>query len=270
MRTVTAVTCVLACALLFSAAAFAEEEYTAGLAAHYYKDATNWNGLWPDDTDAPLANPKECTFTEYKYTQVEPLVNHLFLRSGWFSVRWVGYIDVPGNGDNVFLLELWADDGCRLQVDDKVLVNSWYACPEDIDESHRTATITLGPGKHRIIVEYFQGQSLDQDDSDPIKLYWTCAALNISRQVVPEVHLVHKAEDEVITAENDWAIKPPDTSEQLATNMWDDAQRAEESGDYAHALRLYRRIIQIAPDSDLATKAKDRVLAIESDPTKLQ
>ncbi len=245
-------------------------EYMPGLAAHYYKDATNWNGLWPDDTDAPLANPKDCTFTAYKYTEIEPLINHLFVRSGWFSVRWVGYIDIPGPGDNVFLFDLWADDGCRLQIDDQILINSWYACPENIPEAHRVATITLSPGKHRIIVEYFQGQSLEQNDADPIKLYWACAALGINKQIVPEERFFHKAEDRVITEDNDWSIKPPETAEQLATSMWDDAQRAEENGDYVYALRLYRRIIQLAPDSEVAAKARERVLAIESDPTKLR
>ena len=150
--------CVLAATAVAQAA-----EYEPGVAAHYYKDATNWNGLWPSDTDAPLADPKTCTFTEFKYTQIEPVVNHLFTRSGWFSVRWVGYIDVPGDDNelNAFILELWADDGCRLQIDDDVLINSWYACPEDIDEARRKASASLKPGKHRIIIEYFQGQSLE-------------------------------------------------------------------------------------------------------------
>jgi hypothetical protein len=239
-------------------------EYQPGLAAHYYKDLPNWDGLWPSDTDTPLADPKACTFTEFKYTRVEPVVNHLFVRSGWFSVRWVGYVDVPGTEANTFLFEVWADDGCRLQIDDTVLVNSWYACPEDIDESHRTASATLTPGKHRIIVEYFQGQSLDEGDHDPIKLYWQCFKLNIAREVVPEGRLSHKEEDK--GTPDAWAVKPPQTVGQLADSMWDDAQKAEKRGDYAYALRLYRRILLIAPESPVAPKARERIVAIESDP----
>jgi hypothetical protein len=241
------------------------EEFEAGLAGHYYKDATYWNGLWPDDTDTPLADPKACTFTEFKYTRVEPVVNHLFVRSGWFSVRWVGYIDVPGNGQNVFLFEVWADDGCRLQIDDEVLINSWYACPENIDAAHRTASMTLTPGKHRIVVEYFQGQSLDANDSDPVKLYWSCTGLNLAKEIVPEGRLLHKAEDE--GTPDAWAIKPPQTAQQLAENLWNDARTAEENKDYTHALRLYRRILLIAPDTETAAKARERILAIEADPT---
>jgi hypothetical protein len=257
--------CVVLCVLAVTAVAQAED-YEPGLAGHYYKDVTNWNGLWPSDTDAPLADPKTCTFTEYKYTQVEPVVNHLFVRSGWFSVRWVGYIDVPGNGDdaNAFLLELWADDGCRLQVDDDVVINSWYACPEDIDQAHRKASVSLTPGKHRIVIEYFQGQSLEGNDADPIKLYWTCRDLNIDRQIVPNAKLLHKAEDKLTPDE--WAIKPPQTNQQLASNMWDDAQRAEETGDYPHALRLYRRILVLLSEGDIADNARARILAIEADP----
>ena len=256
---------VVCCVLALSAAAFGED-YEGGLAAHYYKDVTNWNGLWPSDTDAPLADPKTCTFTEFKYTQIEPVVNHLFVRSGWFSVRWVGYIDIPGNGDaaSTFLFELWADDGCRLQIDDEVLICSWYACPEDIDWAHRKGSIALTPGKHRIVIEYFQGQSLAENDADPIKLYWTSADQNIEKQIVPNGKLFHKPEDEQ-TPEK-WEIKPPETNVQLATNMWEDAQRAEEIGDYPHALRLYRRILILLPEGELADKARARVLAIEADP----
>jgi hypothetical protein len=261
MRTLVSMAAI-ACVLLVGVAS--AEEYEAGLAAHYYKDATNWNGLWPDDTDTPMTDPKTATFTEFKYTRVEPVVNHLFVRSGWFSVRWVGYIDVPGDGENVFVFELWADDGCRLQIDDEVLINSWYACPEDIEASHRLATKKLSPGKHRIVVEYFQGQSLEENDADPVKLYWYCTAIGLSREVVPAEKLSHKAED--TQNPDSWEIKPPATVDPLAEGLWEDGQAAEEAGDYAHALRLYRRILVIAPDTEWATKARARIIEIESDP----
>ena len=253
------------CLIAFVGSVRAEDVYKPGLAAHYYKDATNWGGLWPDDTDKPLADPKTCTFTKYDHSQVEPVVNHLFIRSGWFSVRWVGYVDVPGDAVNVFTFEVWADDGCRLQVDDQVLVNSWYACPEDIPDAHRTATANLTPGKHRLIVEYFQGQSLEANDSDPIKLYWSCPALKLDKEVIPDAKLSHKTEDEG-TPDN-WAVKPPLTNQQLAEGCWTDAQNAEAAKDYSYALRLYRRVLLLVPNTELATKAKARILAIESDPT---
>ena len=44
--------CVMLCVLAVAGVASAED-YEPGLAAHYYKDATNWFGLWPSDTDAP-------------------------------------------------------------------------------------------------------------------------------------------------------------------------------------------------------------------------
>ncbi len=263
MKLTCCVLCLAFCVISLAVPADARE-FLPGLAGHYYKDATNWNGLWPDDTDAPLADPKACTFTKFEYTRVEPLINHLFIRSGWFSVRWVGYIDIPGNEANTFLFEVWADDGCRLQIGDAVLINSWYACPEDIDASHRTATATLAPGKHRIIVEYFQGQSLEQGDHDPVKLYWACSKLNIPKKIVSASVFSHEAADE--GTPDAWAIKPPQTNLQLVQNTWDDAQKAEQAGDYAHALRLYRSIVLMAPDSPAAAKAKERILAIEADP----
>ena len=264
MRTLLLTLALLGCIAFASTAAVAAD-YLPGLAGHYYKDADNWNGLWPDDTDMPLADPSACTFSTFEYTRIEPIVNHLFIRSGWFSVRWVGYIDVPGTEANTFLFELWADDGCRMQIDDKVLVSSWYACPENIPQSHRTATATLTPGKHRIVIEYFQGQSLEEADSDPCKLYWSCPGLNLEKEIVPDTRLVHKLADE--GTPDAWAIKPPPTVQELVSNLWDDAQRAEATGDYAHALRLYRYIIEIAPNVEQAQQAKDRVLQLEADPT---
>jgi len=83
---------------VFSLVTVAQETGSAhlrGLVAHYYKDHTNWKDQWPDAVSTPYveAKPDDWTFTEYKYSRVEPVVNHLFIRQGWFSVRWKGYFD---------------------------------------------------------------------------------------------------------------------------------------------------------------------------------
>jgi hypothetical protein len=178
--------------------------YAQGLAAHYYVDPTNWDGHWMEGTN-PTVDPKEWTFTNYSYTSVEPHINHQFIRKGWFSVRWQGKLIVgtPASADNGkdkkemvdVEFEMWADDGCRLIIDGETLIDSWIPCWEKSPESHRVAKAKLLTGKHDIVIEYFQGESLKHDDKDPIKLYWKCEALNIPAQVIPASHFEHSKLD---------------------------------------------------------------------------
>jgi hypothetical protein len=304
-----------------------------GLVAHYFADGTNWNGAWPDEVSVPAADPSDSTFTKYEYSRVEPVINHLFIRKGWFSVRWTGYFDPgisvtpapavvrgrininpnnsdqnefalvldsgqvitrdnlkkrrftghlgsarsvhvkpKGNGnqngltvdgipypisnadtcdisstnmtvrlyhekdkadgkgleawwieiaaedatisrgadapavptrapvpapeaaneDPEFIFQVFADDGCRLFLDGKAIIDDWRACSEELPEASRTAEpVKLANGKHRIVVEYFQGQSLKDKDHDPIVVYWSCPSRNIQRQIVPATALSH-------------------------------------------------------------------------------
>lgn len=182
-----------------------EPDYLPGLVAHYYRDPEAWNGTWPENGPAPHVDASGWTFSRYQYTRVEPLINHFFIRRGWFSVRWQGWFDSDSghsaaNGKNEdpttcrFLL--WADDGCRLSVDGKVLIDSWIPCAETTRESRRQTTVDLAPGKHRVVVEYFQGQSLLQHDRDPIKLYWAHGTGHVAPQtIVPAAHFFHTLAD---------------------------------------------------------------------------
>lgn len=180
-----------------------------GLMAHYFKDPKEWDGHWLDISGAlPDVEPKDWTFREYRYSRREPLVHHLFIRRGWFSVRWVGYVKVPpavtpkgGGGadgeEHEVTFELWMDDGARFFLDGNKLVDDWRPCAEDTAGSHRTVTAKLATGYHRVVIEYFQGQSLKKDDHDPAKLYWASKALGIKRQIVPASHLFHTDGDEI-------------------------------------------------------------------------
>lgn len=180
-----------------------------GLVAHYFKDPKEWDGHWLDVSGAlPDVPPADWTFREYRYSRREPLVHHLFIRRGWFSVRWVGYVKVPpavtpkgGNaaagGENEVAFELWMDDGARFFLDGKKLADDWRPCAEDTPGSHRPVSARLTSGYHRVVIEYFQGQSLRKDDHDPAKLYWSSEALGIKRQIVPASHLFHTDADEL-------------------------------------------------------------------------
>lgn len=174
----------------------------AGLVAHYFKDPIEWEGAWPKG-GKPAVNPKDYTFRSYAYTKLEPHVNHLTVHRGWFSVRWAGWLKIPpgqsgqkgGEESCEFDLELWMDDGARLFLDQETLVDDWVHCPESDPASHRMAKKKLAPGLHRLVIEYFQGESLSENDLDPAKFYWSCDALKIPRQIVPASHFFHTAAD---------------------------------------------------------------------------
>lgn len=328
-------TLVLLSFVLIAATAAAKDEpaYEPGLMACYFSDPANWGGNWPDNTNAPAANPTDWTFTKYRYGRVEPVINHEFMRSGWFSVRWKGVLDTrvtdadrgvtsivegtlnvnpdnsvrnaftlrlpdgdliteadlrrdgfngysgtvtqvtvkpKGNSDDNMLVvdgapyplhnsetyeitgpaieavlyhasdasarpvgqwwlriaagnaavratydrltpaieagartdgraeyvfEIHADDGCRLYIDGKVLIDDWVACWEKSPLSmRRSPPVLLSEGMHEIVVEYFQGQSLDEGDSDPMRLYWACPQRNLPRQLVRPAHFFHAAQ----------------------------------------------------------------------------
>lgn len=172
----------------------------AGLAAHYFRDPIEWDGHWREGTK-PAVDPVAWTFREYRYTRVEPLVNHLFIRRGWFSVRWVGWIRLapPGEPEPIEPVEVdfevWADDGARLLIGGEKLIDDWRPQAETEAGSHRSVKARLRGGPHRIVLEYFQGESLRRNDPDPVKLYWSCEARKIPRQIVPAAHFTHDESD---------------------------------------------------------------------------
>ena len=68
-----------------------------------------------------------------------------------FSVRWTGTLTPPASGE--YRLSLAADDGCRLFLDDKSLVDHWV----DGAVSSQGATVNLVAGRsYKLRVEYFQ------------------------------------------------------------------------------------------------------------------
>jgi hypothetical protein len=175
-----------------------------GLAAHYYADPPYWGGNWPDAIGVPWVNAANWTRTRHVATRVESRINRVFKDTAWFTIRWKGILDTTEDGRQAtYVFTIWADDGCRLTIDGETVIDDWKPTSETSSASVRTRPVTLEPGKHTIVVDYFQGQNIrakegDKDDAvdpDPIKLYWECPELKIPRQIVPASRFLHSEED---------------------------------------------------------------------------
>jgi hypothetical protein len=85
-----------------------------------------------------------------------------------FSVRWAGNMNVTEAGTYTFTVE--ADDGVRMWIDSKLVLNKWYR-----NNATYTFDKTLAKGSHFIKVEYFQ-----QYGTYKAKVNWTLKAASES------------------------------------------------------------------------------------------
>lgn len=86
-------------------------------------------------------------FSQNKYLSKNPI--HPDIEIDSFSVRWTGEIKTMGAGEYRFLTK--GDDGIRLWIDNKLIIDNWY--PGVMDE---VAKINLeGNRKYKIKVEWF-------------------------------------------------------------------------------------------------------------------
>jgi len=79
-----------------------------------------------------------------------------------FSIRWDGYIRIEKSDEYEFGLS--SDDGFRLWLDGKVVLDHWRASPRN---KGRTRPLALDKGMHQIRVEYFQARG-----GAHIRLWW--------------------------------------------------------------------------------------------------
>ena len=66
-----------------------------------------------------------------------------------FSARWTKYIDVSGGN---YRFTATADDGIRVYVDGRLIIDQWYDHPPQTF----TADTTLSAGHHELMVEYYE------------------------------------------------------------------------------------------------------------------
>jgi hypothetical protein len=136
--------------------------------------------------------------TNLKVTRIDPIVDfHFGLRSPHpsidpvsFSVRWRGQIEPLYS--ETFTFHVLSDDGARLWVDGKVLVDDWTVR----GSQERTGTIALEAGRrYDLRLEYFQVVSAAR-----VSLYWSSPSqkkeIIPARQLYPassENHLIDEA-----------------------------------------------------------------------------
>ena len=114
-----------------------KDGHPGGLSAEYF-DGRNFDHLVKLRTDPKI---------DFDWNAA-PMAD---LKSTNFSVKWSGYItaDIAGT----YTLSTTSDDGVRLYVDDRLLIDDWSEHPAHID----SASIDFQAGtRHRIRYEYFQ------------------------------------------------------------------------------------------------------------------
>ncbi|MFN3429124.1 MAG: PA14 domain-containing protein, partial [Candidatus Sericytochromatia bacterium] len=81
----------------------------------------------------------------------------------YYGIRYLGQVDVKTTGATRFTLT--ADDGAKLYIDDKLVIDQ----ESPLGLSTKDGTVTLTAGKHKIQVDYHQGDR----NGATLQLFWT-------------------------------------------------------------------------------------------------
>ncbi len=96
-----------------------------------------------------------------------------------FSVRWSGVLTPPTSGD--YDIGAKTDDGARLFLDDKLVIDAWH----ERGPVHDSITVTLEGGKaYRIVLEYF-----DKQGDASARLDWVTPEKRQVDRLAPEYEL---------------------------------------------------------------------------------
>lgn len=170
--------------------------------------AANLNDLlkpytnWPDFTIAAVSDPPPHTATgtgpygEYfntidlqqrKATRTDATINFDFgtgspisgVGTDNFSIRWTGWIQPKASASYSF--HALSDDGVRLWVDGKLIIDQWH--DQAATEHTSTSTVRMTAGeKYDIKLEYYE-----HTGTAVIKLSWSASGL--TKEIIPSSHL---------------------------------------------------------------------------------
>lgn len=119
---------------------------------------TIWYALVNRGSGANASYYSDREFVNHVVSRIDPAIDFDFLRSGrppglpskGFSVRWKAHVYAPQAGEYNFVTR--ADDGVRMWIDDKLVVDSW----EEQQAIDRNAMLKLSKGWHTLKLEYYQ------------------------------------------------------------------------------------------------------------------
>ena len=103
-----------------------------------------------------------------------------------FAVAWEGYLIAPMEGDYIFFLE--TDDGARLWIDSKLVIDSWWDQPPTV---HHSPRIRLTPGYHLIKLYFYNKETFAV-----IRLGWIRP--DGKAEIIPSTNLAVKLSNEII------------------------------------------------------------------------
>jgi alpha-D-xyloside xylohydrolase len=124
-----------------------------------------------------LAGTRMDTQVNFDWSQAPPLT----LPHDHYSVRWTGYVQAKHAGEYTFLAT--ADDGVRLWIDDKLLIDNWQSRAA---ETFSAKVRFEANSRHRIRLEYYQDAY-----AAIMRLGWRLPALN------PDVSWTSEAADTI-------------------------------------------------------------------------
>ncbi len=140
-----------------------------GLLAHYYDNI---------NLQEPAAVEKVNKNIDFVWADLSPFKDI----SGDFSVRWQGQIKISKENNYTFTIE--TDEGARLFLDDKLVIDSWNQENRALEHS---GSVDLTEGFHKITVEYYFNQSYAD-----IKLSWSSGSAK--RKIIKSKYLYPPSE----------------------------------------------------------------------------
>lgn len=102
-------------------------------------------------------------FDEFVFTQKDTAIQNYWMRyppiknrREDYSVRWTGFIQPDESGE--FKLSAMVDDGMRLWIDDKLVIDAWKK-KKDVERDYVSCVVKLDANKkHKFKLEYYQNE----------------------------------------------------------------------------------------------------------------